>query len=306
MIVEFEPHGDAADAMSSRIRLKRFETPSDTEVLMYGINSTCNKSLQNKYKNYKRRVLFNYWSSCEFTCRNDAGNGFEMTDYFTEVYSVCKYTTEWMNKVSNCHKFKSIFFPIDTTYIPFNITKEYDVGYHGGIHGNIHKDCLDKIKQFKYSFLSQQHYDNLTKPPMLPYEAMLDNLSKVKISINYHVVTLNDKLKSFIKQYSFWKDNKAWSYIDSLNIFPQFKVRQHESALCKCLNLVYKDPWNIVEDYYEPNKDFIYFNNNEELPYLINNILKSWEYHQPMIESAYSKCLTYTAENLYKRICNDK
>jgi len=292
--------------MSSRIRLDRFQEPSNTEVLLYGINSTCNKSIQDKYKNYKRRVLFNYWSPCEFTCRNDAGNGYDMVNYFTEVFSVCKYTTDWMNKVVDKHKFKSIFFPIDTTYIPNNINKEFDVGYHGGIHGSIHLECLNIINKFKYSFLSQSNYTGLTNQPMLPYEKMLDNLSKVKISINYHIVPLNNTLKSFIKGYSFWGDNKAFSHIDSLNIMPQFKVRMHEAALCKCLNLVYRDPWNIAEDYYEPNKDFIYFNDNSELPYLINNILKSWEYHTPMIESAFNKCLTYNAQNLYNNIKGNK
>lgn len=46
---------------------------------------------------------------------------------------------------------------------------------------------------------------------------------------------------------------------------PQFKVRNHEIASSKSLLIVKRDPWNLMEDFYEPEKEFIYFDNFEEL-----------------------------------------
>jgi len=82
-------------------------------------------------------------------------------------------------------------------------------------------------------------------------------------------------------------------------IAPQFKSRFNEAAMCRTLNLIQRDPWNVVERFYVPDVDFIYFDSNDELEDQIRDILNNWDDYQPMIESAYNKSLNYTTEKLF-------
>ena len=64
--------------------------------------------------------------------------------------------------------------------------------------------------------------------------------------------------------------------------------------LCK------RDYWNIIEDYYTPGEDFIYFDENSELEELIKDILNNYSKYEQIIENAYNKSLNYTSKKLYE------
>ena len=95
--------------------------------------------------------------------------------------------------------------------------------------------------------------------------------------------------------------NEAFNNWD-INIMPQFKVRTHEIATCKSLILCFKDPWNLIEDFYEPDIDFIYFSNFEELDELLIDIDKNFTKYQPIIENAYNKVKNYSVEKIFEYI----
>jgi len=88
-------------------------------------------------------------------------------------------------------------------------------------------------------------------------------------------------------------------------IMPQFKVRNHEIASSKSLLLVKKDPWNLMEDFYEPEKEFIYFENFDELNDRIRDVSENFDNYKHIIESAYDKSKKYTAEEIYQYIKTD-
>lgn len=293
---------DTTDGISTTLNLEKFQDNSVSDILFYGINCTQNNIIKEFYKNYNRRVLLNLWNPCEFTVPdNSAGDAYQQADYFTESYQICPWTTKWMNEQQNTNKYKFIWHPFDYTYQPKQTNKIYDCVYFGGLHGPQHYECIDKIKKFNYRFLSQQHYPEVTNFNV-SYKEKLNIISQCKINIVYNFIPLRDDLKTNIKKYNNWQQNKAFEHIDTLNIISQLKARLHESALCRTLNLVMRDPWNIIEYFYIPNEDFYYFNNNNELPYLINNILKTWDSHQHIIESAYNKCFNYGAKETYNFI----
>lgn len=296
---------DTQDGISTTLDLEKFDDNSQDEILFYGLNCINNKTIKNKYKNYNCKVLLNLWTPCEYTVPDtESGNAFEQVEYFDEVYQICPWTTEWMNKrVGN--KFKFIWHPFSTDYTPNNNNKIYDVCYHGGLHGPIHYDCINKIKQFKYRFISQQFYPEVTNYNV-SYKTKLDILAQCKINIVYNYIPLREDHISNIKKYVNYEDNIAFKHIDKLKIIPQKKMRFDEACLSKTLNLVHKDPWNIIEHFYKPNEDFYYFNSNEELLYMINNILKTWDHHKSVIESAYKKCFNYNAESTYNFIKDNK
>jgi spore maturation protein CgeB len=88
-------------------------------------------------------------------------------------------------------------------------------------------------------------------------------------------------------------------------IMPQFKVRTHEIASCKSLMIVKRDPWNLVEDFYTPDKEFIYFDDFDQLDDILQDVSDNFENYTDIIEAAYQRSLDYTVEKIYRYIQTD-
>jgi len=84
---------------------------------------------------------------------------------------------------------------------------------------------------------------------------------------------------------------------------PQIKSRFNEAAAAKTLNLVERDPWNVIEHFYEPNKHFIYFDDLNDLEEKIFEISVDWESYKHIAEEAHDHFINnYTTRHLYNRI----
>jgi len=84
------------------------------------------------------------------------------------------------------------------------------------------------------------------------------------------------------------------------------KTRVVEAAFNKTLSLVKKDPWNVVERWFEPEKDYLYYESNEQLPLLIKEISNNWDKYKQITENAYNKAVeNYTAQKLFKRFSGE-
>tara|TARA_Y100000052_G_C2947133_1_gene84625 strand:- start:1342 stop:1590 length:249 start_codon:yes stop_codon:yes gene_type:complete len=69
--------------------------------------------------------------------------------------------------------------------------------------------------------------------------------------------------------------------------------------------LVKKDPWNLIEDFYEPEKEFIYFEDFTELKDIISDLSNNFEKYEGIIENAYRRYQDYTVEKIYQYIKSD-
>jgi hypothetical protein len=289
--------------------IDEFEDYNQEHALYYGYSFLENGVDVDLLKKHTRNIYFNVTMPTEF-CSNQNLNA---DDLFSEIWTICPYSVNWLNKIKNTNKYKTIFYPFNKKDIPTNTIKKYDVVYHGGIHGEKYVKMLENISKFNYRYLTQLHGINQQTQQMLTYatntnlsnEEKLRVISESKISIcfnNFEVRNTQDL--NNIKNKPFWSLNDAFKHIDDLKLIPQFKSRCNEAAFCKTLNLVQRDPWNLIEKYYETD-EFVYFDSVDELPNIINNILNNWENYQPMIEKAFLKSLNYTTENLYKQIKNN-
>jgi len=310
MLIVKDMAGETPDGVNFYLNIDRHEVPSTNDVLMQGINCTWNFDIQNKYKDFESRKLLNLWQPCEFVFpKNEIGeNAFEQTKYFTKVYTICPYSAKWMNTMMGDDKHAAIFYPFGDDVIPERQEKVYDVVYFGGIHGIDHIECLQQISKFNYRFISQQMYAQPFTPTdfNVSFKEKLDIVAKTKISVCYNMLHFQGHHQDGIKQYDKWWENEAFAYMDDHGRAPQFKQRVHESAFSRTLILCKKDYWNLIEYYYEPNVDFIYFSDNSELEGLIRDILNNYKDYEQMIESAYNKSLNYTSKNLYEHIKNNK
>lgn len=310
MLVVKDMNGDTPDGVNMYLELERYSENSSKDVLMYGINTTLNFELQNQYKEFESRKLLNLWQPCEFTQINDpAGqNGFEQFQYFTKVYSICPYTSKWINTLEESNRHESIFYPFGDDVLPQEQEKIYDVVYFGGIHGIDHHECIEQIRKFNYRFISQQMYPAPFTPTdfNVSFKEKLDIVAKTKISVCYNMLYFQPHHINIVKMYDRWNENEAFAYMDDNGRVPQFKQRVHESAFSRTLILCKKDYWNIIEDYYTPNEDFIYFNENSELEGLIRDVLNNYKDYEVIIQNAYNKSLQYKSKNLYEHIKNNK
>ena len=70
--------------------------------------------------------------------------------------------------------------------------------------------------------------------------------------------------------------------------------------------LVKRDPWNVIEHWFEPGVDFVYYENESQLKSKIRDILDNWDDYKQIIENAYNKAVSkYTTKNLIKRIIKE-
>ena len=71
---------------------------------------------------------------------------------------------------------------------------------------------------------------------------------------------------------------------------PQLKSRVFEAAFGRSLILCKRDPFNVIERYFEPDKEFIYYDDTN-LESKITEILKNFSKYEKVIDNAYNKAV---------------
>ena len=316
MLILEDLTAEIPDTNSYHWGLRELSEDDGKNVLMYGYNSSANKNFHDRTSGYNK-IYFNNWAPCEFAQKVDHNNLTPMNydDSFQVIYSICPYTVKWLNSTQNTKKYKYIFYPFHKKLIPSSQDKKYDVIYHGGIHGKEHVSALNTMKSYNYRYCTMTRgINNLTRYFLpiatntdLQFKDKIDLVAQTKISICYNLVHVMPEQIDRILGLSEFTKNKAFSSVGpgKWNVMPQFKTRVHEAAISKTLNLVRRDDWNVIEDFYEPDKDFIYFENEDDLSLKIDAILSDWDSYDEMIERAYAKALNYTTENFVLKIRED-
>lgn len=293
------------DTNAYYFNFKKFSNDDKKSVLMYGYDSSASELLSGQLSDY-RKIFFNNWAPCEFAQESDHNNKgpMEYDQKFDVIYSICPYTVEWLNGLKLGREYRNIFYPFCETLIPERQEKKYDVIYHGGIHGQEHVNCLLIMKEFNYRYITMTHHINsLTQTCLsmatnlnLSFAEKINLVAQSKISVCYNMVHVAPPHVGVLKTYKNWEDNEAFSEVGRRDIMPQFKTRAHEAAISKTLNLVHRDEWNIMERYYKPESEFIYFDDEWDLRKRIKDILDNWEDYQEVIENAYQRAMNYTTE----------
>lgn len=227
-------------------------------------------------------------------------NHFEYDKYFSKIFSICPYTTKWFKEVYNIERTHT-FIPINKDTIVHN-EKQYDIIYAGHIYDQNITNDINLMKEFNYRLISNTEHPLVTNKSC-SNEEKLKIISESKISLIHNLLYPTEEQVKFIKTIPNWDKNEAFSLLDQ-GIVPQIKGRVFESALCKSLMLCKKDQFNIIEKYFEPEKEFIYYNQDTAVDQ-IKDILKNYDDYLPIIESAYNKALNYTTEEFFNKNLKD-
>ena len=308
MFIRKKLTAEVPDTNAFSFGLEEFSDENSPDNLYYGYDSL------HDFKEGRRQVLLNQWSPTEFCQSKDHHNlkPLEHSADATEVYNICPYTVEWLNRVDS-PKYKYIFYPFHKDDIPEPAEKTHDVCYFGGLHSRYHEDMLRSLLKFNYCYMTMTHGINGRTAHYLPVATHTDlshrdkiiQVGKCRISVCCNIVPVEPQHIQNIKNNKEWESCKAFSHLDK-GIMPQFKSRMHEAAMARTLNLVHRDPWKISEDYYTPDEDFVYYDSLEDLEDKLHYILNNWKDYEGMIERAYNKALNYTTEKMFDLIKQGK
>ena len=320
VVNDFRGHYD--DSLERHYKYENFGDNSDTSVFLHGDGCIqhYDEYLQS-YGDYSKRVTFNYeqpsgWQTADLTTKY-AKRSADTSKFFHKIYTICPYTAEWLNEVQKEERFIVSCHPFERDIAKTkeeDFVKEYDALYWGGIHHKDHVDIVKAISQFKYNFITLglgywplQDFScvEFVTRVNVPRETMWDIMRKTKITITNNLLYCTEAQAQSPKTIGGWEKNKAFQHLEE-RIVPQLKTRAIEAAFNKSLLLVKRDPWNVIEYWWEPDKDFVYYDDEQDLNEKIDEIANNWEKYRHIPESAYKKALeNHTTKHFFDTISNE-
>ena len=198
--------------------------------------------------------------------------GRDTTDRFLnhvdKIFTICPPSITGRQKREYC------FFPFNEKFIPTDFSKIYDVIYCGTANGNHVSEIVNTLPKFNYKFVSFGGHPNITDSG-ISYVEKLKLISQSKITLVHNLTGGGTT---------------------------QIKTRPFEAAFSKSLIICKKDQWNIIEEWFTPNEEFLYYNTTEELEDTIKDVLDNYEKYSPMIEKAHNRALNnYTTRHFIKK-----
>ena len=311
MLIVEDYHGCYNDALEKNLNFNKNSEDNDGKVLFHGMGCIEKPHYKERYKNYSKKAFWNLEQPTAWYVGNpkSAYISANMDKYFDKIFTLCPYTVEWLNLIQKRNTFVPSYLPFNKEYVvKEKEEKIYDVIYWGHVSSQVHLNFIDAMKNFKYNFLSlginywdprfrSSGYHKYITSINMPRHQMWDLLRKTKISLVTNHAYLTESHVENVKSIKNWQKCEAFSHLDKYCV-PQYKTRMIESAVSRALMLVKRNPWNIGAKWFEPDKEFIYFDRDEELPSLIEHISSNWHQYEKIAENAFIKATTkYTVEN---------
>jgi hypothetical protein len=229
---------------------------------------------------------------------------------FYKVFTLCTFTAEYFNKRQAAERRVPIFFPFNEDFIPTKTEKLYDIIYTGHLHPKPIMRDMKTISRFNYRLVSNSGNELVTDSGV-GYEEKLELISQSKITLTHNLLypTVHHVLN--VWKYPEWEANKAFSDIPRGLIglakrlltgpeieVPQLKSRIFEAAFCRSLILCKKDNFNVIEKYFTPGEEFVYFEEGK-LVETINEVLTNYDAYLSIIESAYNRAVKQYTTNAF-------
>lgn len=220
------------------------------------------------------------------------------------IFALCPYTCKMLNEIHNTNKFVPIYFFINSQIFPEpNTERNINVLYVGHFLGlKFLPYFIDTMNILNGKEQSNKLLTVLRQPIKETFERKLRMLGNTKICLVHNLLSLD---------YFFHRENypslfsKYYPSSDEKRV-PQCKSRIFEGAAMGCILLCLKDEYNIIEEYFTENEDFLYFSNEEELKELSTKIVNNYNEYKFLGVNARRKCLAnYTQDNFINELINE-
>lgn len=245
------------------------------------------------------------------------GENFDSYDFdFHKVFTLCPYTAEYLNVQQGCLRRTPVFFPFNDKHIPPPTEKKYDIIYTGHLHPKPILRDIKAISRFNYRLVSNSSHDLVTDRGV-GYEEKINLISQSRITLVHNLLYPTFSHLRNVWQYPEWQSNQAFRELptprQALKFFtnnagmvvPQLKSRVFEAAFSRSLILCKKDPFNVIESYFEPGKEFVYYKEGY-LAETVSEILQSYSDYQSIIDCAFERAQReYTTEIFFNKFLRD-
>ena len=232
---------------------------------------------------------------------------------FYKVLTLCPFTADYLNKYQKAERRVPIFFPFNEAFIPPKREKHYDIIYTGHLNSKPFIQDMKSISRFNYRLVSNSEHFLVTNRGV-KYSEKLDLISQSKITLTHNILYPSVRHILNVWKYPEWKRNDAFSdfplgFLGLLRRLlkgppiqaPQLKSRIFEAAFCQSLILCKKDKFNVIEEYFTPGEEFVYYEEGN-LVDTVNKVLRNYDAYLPVIEKAYSRAvLQYTTASFFEK-----
>lgn len=227
-------------------------------------------------------------------------NHLDFDQYPEKVFSICPYTTAWLNKKYGRNNRTHVFIPLNPRIIPPKAPKQYDVIYSGHVFPGEISNIVKDIASFKYRLVSNTHHSLVTNRGV-DNRTKLELMAATKITLVHNLLFLTTEHIANVRRIGDVGKNKAFDLAASHCIVPQVKGRLFEAAFCRSLILCRRDPFNIIEQYFEPDKEFVYYE-PQDLQKTIRKILDNYVDYEPIIQRAFERATSqYTTGAFFEK-----
>jgi hypothetical protein len=301
--------GEYPDCIVKYFNFNEYATHSESKVFFWGWSCFLDADLKKKHAHYDHRVFLDTASPCGFL--GSQPDFIEKARYFTKVYTICPLTSEMLNL--NGVKSEAVCFPYPEKYFQqFKLNtspenKKYGCIYYGQIHDDSYKPMLKTIAKYNHRFttisahgLDQELSDLVTNYNLTTLQKWrLLNLSKSCVGINMVFPKTFPYADFYLKEYQ--TSDRIEEMLKSKTM-PQMKTRMVESAASMTLMLAYKDKYSVIEEWFEPNKHFLYWEDSNHLNDILHDVHKNYDKYWNMVIEANKHVEQYSVSNFWRKI----
>ena len=218
---------------------------------------------------------------------------------FYKVFTLCPYTAAWMNERQGVERRVPIYFPFNERYTPARREKEYDVIYTGHIVAPPVLRDIQTLSGFNYRFVSNSPHALVTNQGAT-YEQKMDLIARTRVTLVHNLLYPRVYHLVNVWRYPGWRSHQAFRQLPSPlgvasfflrrgdMVVPQLKSRVFEAAFGRSLILCKHDPFNVIERYFEPEREFVYYREGE-LAATLKRILADYARYEAVAERAFER-----------------
>jgi hypothetical protein len=215
-----------------------------------------------------------------------------------KVLTICPYTSEsLLNR-------QFVFFPFFEKNIPQKTTKIYDVIYSGSSNKQFVSSLIDEILPYNYIFINFDN-DPRANRPKVSYLEKINLYAQSKVTICHNLLWPDLVDIPHYKEFKNSKNNRAFDKLYQDNPIcemPQIKSRVFEAAFSHSIILCAYDDWNVIEHFFEPDKEFIYFRDQKDLKEKLYQIINNYEKYEFIANNAFEKAINnYTTKHFVQK-----
>lgn len=197
-----------------------------------------------------------------------------------KIITNCPFSVDYFNELYQYDKMMFGFSPFNPKYTPPHGEKIYDVFHTGHAHNSVIQGVFPVMDKFKTCYVCADYGPHQG----VGYTEKLALNAQSRISIVHGLLRWPDQFKAGAAKFP---GHRAFDLVQEHGIVPQMKTRTIEAAASKSIILCLQDPWNVIESYFEKDKDFIYWTDERDLEEKIRHILSHYDDYLPMAEHAY-------------------